>query len=258
MTQPSPWQWVALLYEGVTPPHGYAEFRLLDPHSAPGTNALVDRVWLEWPSPEPERPLWGKKKWSLGHVFLGVALRTAEGQQANSGTRADTHPTHLVWVDVDLKHTVYLAIPPEEASPEVLRAAAAGCMADLLTLCEEHGLPPRTIVYSGHGLQLYWARRARSTFEDTEAFNRGLTKLLDGDPAATDQARILRVPGWVHHKNPNRPLPVKLWHQDAQAWVEDTALEPHALRVQAYERDGDVFLNKGAVSDADLDVLQAA
>ena len=258
MDTPSPWQWVDLLYQGVTPPHGFAEFRLLDPHAEPGTNAMVDRAWLEWPRPAPTAPLWGKKKWMQGHVFMGVALRTAAGQQANSGTRADTHPTHLVWADVDLKHTIYLDGEPEAASPDELRAAAAQCLSDLLTTCEEHQLPPRAIVYSGHGLQLYWARRARSTLDDTEAYNRGLAKLLDADPAAVDQARILRVPGWQHHKNPDRPLPVELWHQDEGAWVEDSALEPHALRVQAYQRTGDVFINTGQISDADIAVLQAA
>lgn len=259
MTPLTPWQWVNVLYQGVTPPHGFAEFRLLDPHAAPGTNAMVDRVWLEYPAPAPLAPIWGKKKWMQGHVFMGVALRTEEGQQANEGTRAMTHATHLVWADVDLKHTLYLdGLDPMQASPEELRAAAAACMDDLLTSCEEHGLPPRAVVYSGHGLQLYWARRARSTMDDTEAYNRGLAKLLDADPAATDQARILRVPGWQHHKNPDRPLPVELWHTDPDAWVDDAALEPHALRQEVYHRTGDVFVNNGQISDADLEVLQEA
>lgn len=259
MTALTPWQWVDVLYQGVTPPHGYAEFRLLDPHAPAGTNAMVDRVWLEYPAPAPIAPIWGKKKWMQGHVFMGVALRTEEGQQANEGTRAQTHATHLVWADVDLKHTLYLdGLDPMQASPEELRAAAAACMDDLLASCDEHGLPPRAVVYSGHGLQLYWARRARSTMDDTEAYNRGLAKLLDADPAATDQARILRVPGWQHHKNPDRPLTVELWHTDPDAWVDDAALEPHALRQEVYRRTGDVFVNNGQVSDADLEILQEA
>lgn len=259
MTTLTPWQWLDLLYGGLTLPEGAcAEFRLLDPHAAPGTNALVDRVWLDWPSPEPERPLWGRKKWLKGHVFMGLALRTAEGQAANEGTRARTLPTHLVWADLDLKHTVYLDGPPEEASPEELKQAATQCMQDVLAQCEEHHLPPRSIVYSGHGLQVVWAREARSTMDDTEAFNRGLAKLFDGDPAATDQARILRVPGWQHHKNPDRPLTVELWHSEPAATVQDSALEPHALRQEVYQRSGDVFVNTGQVSDNDIEVLQAA
>ncbi|GGR00129.1 phage/plasmid primase, P4 family [Deinococcus ruber] len=256
----SPWQWVDLLYQGVTPPHGYAEFRLLDPHPENPGKSLVDRLWMEWVSPEELAPKIPRKKWLKGHVYLGVALRTPDGQASNSGTRHDTHPTHLVWVDVDLKHTVYLdgQTNPEELSPAELRAAAQACLDDLLTTCEEHGLPPRAVVYSGQGLQLYWARRARSSFEDTEAFNRGLAKLLDGDPASTDQARILRVPGWEHHKNPDRPLPVELWHQDPAAWVDDTVLEAFALRQLVTTRTGDVTVNQGSVSEHDLDVLREA
>lgn len=259
MDTPSPWQWVALLYAGTTPPAGaYAEFRLLDPAPEDPTRSLVDRHWLPWPSPEPDAPLWGRKKWTKGHVFMGMALRTQEGRDANEGTRARTHPTHLVWTDIDLKHTIYLDGAPEEASPDQLRAAAQQCMSDILTTSEEHQLPPRTIVYSGHGLQVAWARRAWSTLDDTEAYNRGLAKLFDGDPAATDAARILRVPGWTHRKNPDRPLTVELWHHDAAALVEDEHLEPHALRQAVTHRTGDTFINNGSVSDADLEVLQAA
>ncbi|AWN24027.1 hypothetical protein DKM44_12940 [Deinococcus irradiatisoli] len=256
----SPWQWVDLLYRGVTPPHGYAEFRLLNPDAQPGENALVDRVWMEFPSPEPISPLWGKKKWMRGHVFMGVALRTPEGQQQNSGTREHTHPTNLVYVDVDLKHTVYLEgnAEPETMAPQELRAAAQACLDDVLGTCEEHHFPPRAVVYSGHGLQLYWARRSKSTFEDTEAFNRGLAKLFDGDPASTDQARILRVPGWQHHKNPDRPLPVELWHEDPDAWVEDAELEKYALRQDVTTRSGEVTVNKGSVSESDMQVLRDA
>lgn len=259
MDIPSPWEWVDLLYGTVTPPEGaFAEFRLLDPAPSDTGNNLVDRAWLQWPSPDTGKPLWGRKKWQQGHVYMGMALRTSRGKEQNSGTRPHTHPTHLVYTDIDLKHTVYLDGTPEEATPAQLREAAAQCMADVLTLCEEYHLPPRAIVYSGHGLQVIWARTARSTMDDTEAYNRGLAKLFDGDPAATDQARILRVPGWKHWKNPDRPLDVELWHRDDTATVDDKALEPHALRQQVYQRSGEAFINKGSVSDADLEILQEA
>lgn len=259
MTTLTPWQWVDLLYGSVIPPEGaYAEFRLLDPAPSDPGKSLVDRAWLQWPSPEADKPLWGKKKWMQGHVYMGMALRTTEGQQANSGTRPHTHPTHLAWTDIDLKHTVYLDGNPEDASPEVLREAAQQCMNDVLSTCEEQQLPPRAILYSGHGIQVIWARQARSNMEDTEAFNRGLAKLFDGDPAATDQARILRVPGWKHWKNPDRPLDVELWHSDPTATVADEALEPLALRQEVYQRSGEVFVNKGQISDADLEILQEA
>lgn len=259
MTPLSPWQWVDLLYGTVTPPAGaYAEFRLLDPAPADPGKSLVDRAWLPWPSQDTGKPLWGKKKWMQGHVYMGMALRTTEGQEANQGTRPHTFPTHLVWVDIDLKYTVYLDGQPEDATPEQLQQAARAALDDLLNLCDEHQLPPRAVIYSGHGLQVIWAREVRSTLEDTEAFNRGLAKLFGGDPAVVDNARILRVPGWQHWKNPDRPLGVELWLSDAQATVQDTALEPHALYLQTVQFSGERFVNKGSVSDADLEVLQGA
>lgn len=262
MTDPQPITitthgWVELLYGQAGSPPGLMEFRLLDPQAGPDENALVERRWLEWPGDEPTIPLLPRKKWLKGSVYMGVAVRLLEARERKSGKAGDTHPTHLLFIDIDLKYTRYLdgEAEPEKLPPEVLRTAAQGCIADVLAQCEDLGLPPRAIVYSGHGLQVYWARSRRTTVEDTEAFNRGLAKIFEGDPVVTDQARILRVPGWIHHKNPDRPLSVELWHQDVGALVDDALLEPLALRRETVQVAGERLVNQGQVGAEDLSLL---
>lgn len=65
--------------------------------------------------------------------------------------------------------------------------------------------PPTVVVCSGGGYNLYWALVRQ--FDDVarvERINRWLVQQLDGDPAATDVSRILRLPGTL-----NLPTKVK-------------------------------------------------
>ncbi|MFC4426276.1 phage/plasmid primase, P4 family [Deinococcus navajonensis] len=216
MTLPSPLQWVALLYRGVTPPAGFVEFRFLKS----GT-----RAWMPYPTFEghpDEFHLTGVPKGQ--DAYWGVSLR----QTTQDGKAANCHPTHLVWTDIDLKdhpEIMHGQTDVENMTADELAEYKAELLSQVLTDCEAQGLPPRAIVDSGHGLQVYWARRARSTFEDTEAYNRGLMLAFGGDEKSMDVARILRLPGTLNLKNKARPLPVQVLFEDADAWVERDALE---------------------------------
>ncbi|WP_084049322.1 phage/plasmid primase, P4 family [Deinococcus hopiensis] len=170
------------------------------------------------------------------NAYWGVALRTLDAPEAinpktgkpGMGDKAHTHPTHLQWAEVDLeKHpeltngqTDLHSLPAEE-----LAEYKAVLLRQVLAECERRNLPPRAVVDSGHGLHLYWARRARSTMEETEAYNRRLVLAFGASTESTDQARILRLPGTFNLKNPQRPLPVQVLWQDAEAWVERDALD---------------------------------
>lgn len=255
MTPPAtltPWAWIHLLYAGMMPQPGYAEFRLLG-----ARGRVEDRLWMEWPTPEETAPTL-PKRWLKGAAYFGVALRTQGAREAQKGDKAHTQVTHLVWSEVDLKGTIYThgQTDVENMTPDDLRAAARQAFDDAMAVCEERKLPPRAVIYSGQGLHFYWARHARSTVEDTEAYCRGLCNLLEGDPTASEQARILRVPGTWHRKNPERPLPVEIWHADPDAWVEDADLEPLAVRQTLTKGSGDgTFVNNGQAQDADLDAI---
>lgn len=218
MTPPSPLQWVTLLYQGVTPPAGFVEFRFLKSGS---------RAWMPWPTFEGHPEEFHVSGVPKGQeAYWGVSLR----KDSTDGKAANCHPTHLVWTDVDLvDHPDITGGQSKdgllEASPEELAGYKDELLRHVLARCEEHGLPPRAIVDSGHGLQVYWARRARSNFDDTEAYNRALMLAFGGDAKSVDVARILRLPGTQNLKNKARPLPVQVVWEDANAWVERDALD---------------------------------
>jgi putative DNA primase/helicase len=259
MTSPTPLQWVALLYAGVTPPAGFVEFRFLKG----GT-----RAWMPYPAFEGHPEEFHLADAPKGkNVYFGVALRTPSAPTdinpkngtPGVGDKDHCHPTHLVWTEIDLKdHPDITGGQTAESlrmnSEEELTGFKAELLQRVLADCERHQLPPRAIVDSGHGLHVYWARRARSTSDDTEAYNRALSATFGGGTESTDVSRILRLPGTQNLKNPKRPLPVQVMHQDETAWVERDALNaikpaptPQPTPVPAapstYQRSGDQHEN---------------
>ena len=218
----SPLDFFSLLYNGADAA-GYIEIRYL-----PGRT----RDWMPWPvfegHPQEYKLTSAPKEQD---VYWGVSLRKETGDKEGIGGKGNCLPTHLVWTDIDLKDhpelmhglTDVLSMKATE-----LKEYKDALFAQILELCEQFKLPPRCIVDSGHGLQLYWARRARSDFGDTERFNKALSELFGGDPKTFDIPRILRLPGSKNRKNTKRLLPVKVIYQDESAWVEDSAL--NALR----------------------------
>lgn len=213
----TPLDFLRLLYAGVTA-QGMVEFRFLKGGQ---------KHWMPWPTHEHHPDLFTPDQAPAGKdVYFGVALRKDD----TSGKAENCKRTHLVWCDVDLvDHPAFTDGQSKagllEATPEDLAEMKAGLLAHLLNVCHAQGLPPRAVVDSGHGLQLYWARPYATDQADTERFNKALAHLLGGDPASTDLARILRVPGTDNRKNKARPLPVTVIYQDETATVEDATLQ---------------------------------
>lgn len=210
----TPLEFLTLLYGGATA-SGFVEFRYLPSKG---------RAWMPWPTFEGHPGVVATFP-AKQNVYFGVSLRQEEGK----GTAEDVLPTHLLWMDLDLKGTEYVGgdLGLTEWSEADLREAARTAMAQLREELDQAQLWPTAIVFSGHGLQLYWRRTARSTLADTEAYNRGLAAAFGGDHKVVDVARILRVPGSLNLKNKQRPLPVEVWHTDPDARVTEAALAPY-------------------------------
>lgn len=218
-------EFLELLYGGAVA-KGHVEIRYLKSGS---------RDWMAWPT-FPEAPdRWTPAKIPAGQeAYWGVSLR----RDQTDGKKANCLPTRLVWTDVDLvDHPSITGGQSKdgllEASPDELAEMKAALQERIQLLAEERELPIRAIVDSGHGLQVYWARRAASDLADTERYNKALRLLLDGDDRATDASRVLRIPGTENLKNAARPLPVRLVFQDPDAWVDDAALDALPLPAKA-------------------------
>jgi hypothetical protein len=97
---------------------------------------------------------------------------------AHGRTKADVAAVRHVFLDFD------------KGGPEAIRALQA--REDLPT--------PNHIIQSSPGrFQVVW-RVERFEKEEAEALMRGLVRELGADPAATDAARVMRVPGLYNHK----------------------------------------------------------
>jgi putative DNA primase/helicase len=97
-----------------------------------------------------------------------------------------THAPGL-WADLDFKRF-------EDGEAGTLRSLAA------------FPLPPTWIVATGGGYHLYWqlreAVRADASFEGRL---KAIAKALNADPAATERARVFRVPGSFNFKYQPEP-----------------------------------------------------
>lgn len=91
----------------------------------------------------------------------------------------------------------------------------------LMELFEE-GVPPTAIVGTKNGLHVYWNLRTPIFLNQLNAeqqdqlrleyrqIEEAILKRFDGDPGAKDVARVLRVPGTLHQKDPADPYLCKL------------------------------------------------
>ena len=111
------------------------------------------------------------------HIYAGANPRRARG-----GTRSrDVACARCLFVDFD-------GIGPDAARDKWQKA----------------GLPAPTLtIASGHGVHVYW--RLTEAITDLplwSSLQKKLIALLDSDRAIHDPARIMRLPGFVNHKEP--------------------------------------------------------
>lgn len=96
-------------------------------------------------------------------------------------------------------------------------------LADLLTRCP---IPPHIVVESSpRKYHLYWLIDPSSPLP-LDAFKhiqRAIAQTLAADPTVCDLSRVMRLPGYVHCKDPQNPHPVRLvaTHEDIPRYTGD-------------------------------------
>lgn len=124
-------------------------------------------------------------------AYFGVAPRHTN----TGGTKKDISRVWVLWADVDAK-------------------AFAGGKPEALKRIQEFPIQPTAIIDSGNGYHVYYLLKEPEDTTDpknvqrVEAALKALARGLNGDPAAAELARVLRIPGTVNTKDPIRPLPV--------------------------------------------------
>ncbi len=124
------------------------------------------------------------------HTYYGILPRERRG-----GRKEDVQYVTSLWADLDVKNYA----DGKDGAWNALR---------------NFPHPPSSVIDSGNGLQVLWFLKEPVRVEDTscvEGILEGLARALSGDTAVCDLARIFRLPGSFNVKNPENPLPVKVF-----------------------------------------------
>jgi putative DNA primase/helicase len=76
-------------------------------------------------------------------------------------------------------------------------------------------LAPSVVVQSANGQHLYWLADSPQDPAATERQNKAIAAAIGADPRVWERTRVLRVPGFLHLKDPEHPFPVRLLSADA-------------------------------------------
>lgn len=171
---------------------------------------------------------WTSKMLPLSNADIFAQTLTANGMNVytmvnsvdestitSSNTRGDVNDItrlNALWADLDYKDS---GLKDEEAAMGVISA-----LSDILN-CQ-----PAAIVHSGHGLQPYWPVEDGNIDDLNRSMVAGVSRrfgqmvqrvaeLYDGKvDNVSDLPRVLRAPGTVNHKDPDRPVAVKVEFND--------------------------------------------
>jgi hypothetical protein len=119
------------------------------------------------------------------------------------------------YIDVDLKRE------KEPVTEAEFRERLTAALADL----QACPLPPHAVIRTKNGLQAVWRVEPLPPAQGLPLFQETVDLLIRqfrADPAARDVTRVLRLPGFLHLKNPAEPFPCTLLHGDVAA-------QPHRL-----------------------------
>lgn len=131
----------------------------------------------------------------------------------------------------------------------------SGTKAEQLARLRKSPLIPSMVVESRRGYHAFWKVRGQASPEHWKRIERGLVRVLKGDPKATDLLRLLRAPGFNHVKDPANPFLVQVvWTLDA-AYSEEQMLRAFPSTQPAKpsspsQVEGDGFWSKVANLDA--------
>ena len=148
-------------------------------------------------------------------VYFGLGL--VQGMPKGRGEAKDVAAIGALWADIDLAGPAH----PGKALPESIQ--------EVEDLLGELPLAPSVVIDSGHGVHPYWLLKEPWVFEDETDWRRAATfsrswhglvcRMAERHGWKLENlgglARVLRVPGTVNHKLPDKPADVRVLRYDA-------------------------------------------
>jgi len=156
-------------------------------------------------------------RWGPGlNYWIGVGLR----KDTKGGAKVNLLALTAAFADVDVGKAGHKGAVKYQTKDEALAAI------------EAFPLRPSLVIDSGGGFQPYWLFReavplTQEIITRLEGINRGLAQALGADLAATDAARILRLPGTFNMKLTGKPRPVKIIWCEPDRVYDLGAFEPY-------------------------------
>lgn len=175
------------------------------------------------------------------NIYCGVASR-----KNRDGSKAGCFQISSLWEDIDFKD-----LP--------------GGLDDAIALLKKFPLMPSMVILTGNGLHLYWLlREPISATLEIECYLKGIGKELCADPAATEIARIMRVPGTFNHKNKNAVVLAELMLvnenryvlSDFERWKIDAQYQRSNRKVNFTESGIDVDIYKFVLSTKIINLIK--
>lgn len=100
-------------------------------------------------------------------------------------------------------------------------------------------MPPHMAVQSSPGkIHLYWLVVPYTGNDFYSEQQRKLAQLYSGDPSITDATRVMRVPGFYHLKNPDRPHLVTCWQVSDHPRYKPEQILQHLQHVNVVQHTG--------------------
>lgn len=139
---------------------------------------------------------------------------------------------------------------------------------DIFMEIVESELPiPTYITETKNGIHVYWIlekpvflselnpdqqENVKIKYRDIEE---AILKRFDGDPGAKDAARVLRVPGTLHQKDPNDPYEIKIWHHSEECVYTFTEMAEAFLKKEAPD-EWAVAKGENAINDEAVALIE--
>ena len=131
----------------------------------------------------------------------------------------------------------YLYVDLDDYTEEQMTTAIRNCP-----------IPPHMVVFSGRGFHLYW--KCRCTGEQFTQAIKNLIFYFDGDPAISSTNEVLRIPGFLHMKDPQSPKEVSVLREDFSYDVVIGDI------LSAYEAPAEQIKKSFSLSNDDLAIIK--
>lgn len=137
-----------------------------------------------------------KKKIDTSNMFYNIHYGVCPHSEKN-GEKKSVNEVLCLWADLDKKDF-------------------GGNKEEAFTRIQKIPIPTTICIDTGNGYHVYWKLKEPIKIENVgdikkiESYNKGIGKIIGGDPNAYELSKCLRLPDTINVKDPANPIPVRI------------------------------------------------